>query len=414
MKVISLKKDSERRFKSGGHPWVFSNELSGSLKGATAGESAELRDAAGNFLARGFLNPHSLIAFRSVTRNPEVKDPSSEEFLEKQLISGAIALRERLGYAATSARLCFGEADGIPGLIVDRFQLTQSRGQIIVIQAHAAGVDRMLPILQKVLKKWAGPKSAIVIRNDVSVRKLEGIEIEAPRVELSGIEASLNRAEFDVSGQTFRADLLEGQKTGFFLDQTWNTIQVARMAQKFFQGQKEVRVLDLFSYVSQWGSRLSTSLKQSGVKNVHVTAMDASAEALEFAQKNLTHAGAVAEISKADILEKITQIPDSSYDLIVCDPPALIKSRKDHPAGKHAYLKLNTECLRILKKPGAIVSASCSAHFTPEDLIETLAKAARRSQVSPQWIFRGGHGPDHPVIAEFPEGQYLKTWFGVV
>lgn len=413
MKTLQLKKDSERRFKSG-HPWVFSNELQSVSKNIPTGEIVELHDAGGQFLARGYFNPHSLIAFRALSRDSSVSNLWSESWLEQQLFGYSLGLREGLGLGDTSARICFGEADRIPGLIVDRYFLTQGRGQVWVIQAHTAGVNAAIPQIVSFLKKrLLGKKIAIVLRNDVGVRKLEGLSVDEPQVVQNDLkDVDLSQAEFDVRGMVFRADLVRGQKTGFFLDQSSHAVRMGKMIQSVFVKKQEVKILDLFCYVGQWGTILSQSLRSTGVREIHVTAMDASEDALRFAEKNLSQIGVQVETVKADILEKISQIPDQRFDIVICDPPALIKSKKDFAPGKQAYVKLNTESLRALKKPGIFISSSCSAHLTELDFNEVLMKAGQRSKAQVRWIDRSGHGWDHPVVAEFPEGRYLKTWLG--
>lgn len=179
--VWRLRRGMDRRFRSG-HPWVYSNEIEGSPKGVEPGAPVELRDAAGKFLARGFGNPSSLIAFRSLSRDLEMKDPTSLENITR-ILESAAHLRASLGLSDVSHRLCFGEADGIPGLVIDRFRTED--GQVFVIQAHSAGADRLLPQVLEALERLAKPqwnKTAVVLRNDLSVRKLEGLKEEEPKI----------------------------------------------------------------------------------------------------------------------------------------------------------------------------------------------------------------------------------------
>lgn len=434
MVIWRLKSGSDRRFRAG-HPWVYSNELQESPKGISPGDSVELRDASGKFLARGYGNPHSLIAFRTVSRNEMNLDPFSETALRAQVL-GAAQLRRSLGFE-TSFRLFFGEADGFPGLVIDRYLLdgpNTLRNQVFAIQAHAAGADRVLALLPQVLSwvssemKWPEvSKTALIIRNDLNVRKLEGIPLEEPRLLQGSGGLDLTSATILTGSSSkpdkFTLDLMGGQKTGFFLDQYANVSAAQVLAEKYFEQQKPlpstIRILDLCCYVGQWSTRLAKTLKESQPSlKVEVTAVDASASALQFAQMNVERTGAQFKALKGDVLKDLKDLADDSFHIVVCDPPALIKSRKDIPAGTHAYLQLNTEALRIVKTDGIFVSCSCSALLEEEEFRNMLAKAIgrakQRSGKRVSWVSRGMQSPDHPLIAEFPEGKYLKSWLGLV
>lgn len=419
--VWRLRVGQDRRFRSG-HPWVYSNELAESPKGIEPGQAIELRDASGKFLARGFGNPISLISFRAVTRDSEVADPFSEQALLQTLLK-ARELRDRTGISRYSHRLCFGEADGLPGLIIDCYRL--SRAQVFSIQAHTAGMNRILPQIEGTLKSFVQAKqenwdeTGIILRNDVGIRKLEGLQEEVPRVlrspkaklDLGGTRIQILSVTPDESPLEFHVDLIQGQKTGFFLDQFAN-IQLA--AQRLCSApQEEFKILDLCSYVGQWGAQLGGKLAQAGFRP-HVTALDSSSQALEFAKLNLENLKLPCELIKADVLRDLGSLPERGFDLVVSDPPALIKGRKDIPAGTHAYLQLNTQVFRCVKEEGAVISCSCSALLEEEDFLKTLSKAAFRNHRHPQWIARGMQSPDHPVLAEFPEGRYLKAWIGLL
>jgi len=432
--VWKLKSGHDRRFRQG-HPWVYSNELTESPKGVEPGTPVELRDATGKFLARGYGNPHSLIAFRAVSRDPSEEQPLSDEGLARR-IGSAIRLRASLGLGPYSARWVFGEADGIPGLVIDRYRVKQ--GQVLAIQAHTAGVDAFLPRIEAILERAireTGPEAggdwahtAIVIRNDLSVRKLEGITIEEPRLlrGAPGLDAaSLKRIEIQVrpvgaalgagAGDfvPFAVDLFEGQKTGFFLDQAGNIeLAAARLAGlRPGAGRSRLRIIDLCCYVGQWSTQLGRFFQSRGIE-VETLLVDASADALALAKANAEKNGVRCETLKADVLGGLDGLEGGAFDLVVCDPPALIKGRKDMPQGKHAYLQLNTQAFRLVRTEGAIVSCSCSALLEEEELLQTLSKAAFRNRRVVRWVGRGAPSPDHPMRAEFPEGRYLKAWVG--
>lgn len=430
--IWKLKKGMDRRFRAG-HPWVYSNELSVSPKGIEPGAPILLQDAAGLPLALGYGNPNSLIAFRTLVRGSsngigDGIDPFSTSFLA-QALSSALSVRIRGGMGSASFRLCFGEADFLPGLVVDRYFMGDT--QAFVAQAHTAGADRMLAYLpealQSILAKIPGgvswEKTAIVYRNDLGVRALEGIKSESTADErvirkVSGLD--LSKALIEIApalgtGPTlkFRADLVNGQKTGFFLDQASNITLAAQKFRALRGDGKAVRILDLCCYVGQWSAQLARVFRDQKVP-VEVLAVDASQGGLDLARENIEREGAKVSVLKADVLKDLGQLDAHSFDIVVCDPPALIKSRKDIPTGKHAYLQLNTQVFRLVKETGAVVSCSCSGLLEEEDFIAALSKAAYRNGVRVRWVAQGTQSGDHPMLLEFPEGRYLKSWFGWV
>ena len=416
-----IRRGMDRRFRAG-HPWVYSNELLESPKGIEPGDLVELQDAGGQFLARGMGNPQSLISFRTLTRDPRISDPYGfEELL--QVLKNAAELRKAMGFGPYSHRLCFGEADGLAGLVIDRY--VTLRGQVFVVQAHTGGADRILSqilgllesLTQSAYFEFEWSKTGVVVRNDLSVRKLEGLAEEEPRVlreiageDLRSVQIAV-RSVLDDNSLSFKVDLIHGQKTGFFLDQFAN-IQNAAIRFKDLPG-KKIRILDLCCYVGQWGAQLGKALLQSG-KEVEVLAVDASQQSLELAQKNIQAAGVECKIWKADVIKDLGQLSDQSFDIVISDPPALIKNRKDIPAGTHAYLQLATQAMRLVRSGGGIVCCSCSALLEEESFIQTLAKAAQRNRRTVQWVGRSAQSPDHPMLLEFPEGRYLKCWVGVL
>jgi 23S rRNA (cytosine1962-C5)-methyltransferase len=415
--VWRLRKGADRRFRAG-HPWVYSNELQESPKGVAPGEVVELADAGGAFLARGHGNPSSLIAFRVLSRDPAELDPAGPVALAARL-TRAGALRAQLGFSGVSARLCFGEADGLPGLIVDSYVLADG-SHVLVLAAHSAGMDRALAehlealVAAACAARGADPgATAVVLRNDVQVRKLEGLEVPEPRVVRTPGGVELARASIRTAAGTLETDLAAGQKTGFFLDQAENLALAARHLGRLSPAPgAPLRILDLCCYVGQWSAGLARAFRAAG-HPVAVTLVDSSARALEVAARNVEAAGATAEPIKGDVLRDLAAISGDAYDLVVADPPALIQRRKDVPQGSHAYLQLDTQAIRLVRPGGGVVACSCSALFEEEVFVQTLAKASRRAGKPVRWIARGGQAPDHPVLMEFPEGRYLKCWIGV-
>jgi 23S rRNA (cytosine1962-C5)-methyltransferase len=228
----------------------------------------------------------------------------------------------------------------------------------------------------------------------------------------SGESATCEKfVEYDV-------DFMEGQKTGFFLDQRLNVRlawpAVTHLARRCAKEGRPLRILDLFCYVGQWSVQIADAARTVQARCA-VTLADSSASALDFAARNVARAGNVDVIKKkSDILNEITQYPVGSFDVVICDPPAFIKKKKDHPTGRAAYLKLNREALKRVAPAGLIVSCSCSGLLLESEFEEILSDARRLSSRDVLWLARGGHGEDHPFRAEFPQGRYLKGHVGLV
>lgn len=434
-----MRRGMERRFQSG-HPWVYSNELMESPKGVEPGAPVQLQDAGGKFLAWGYGNPKSLIAFRALSRNLKETDANSASGALRKLMAAG-ALRSDLGLDLVSHRLCFGEADRLPGLVIDCYRIDHSQPtQVFVVQAHTAGANRFVPEILDILKAYVQnrkstneslvdwSRSAVVLRNDLGVRTLEGLSSDEPAVlkEVSGLNLKninihvapvLSTSQKD-KPVLFQVDLVDGQKTGFFLDQFANIQMAAVRFQHLIKGLpkssgRKIRILDLCCYVGQWGTQLARVFSSQGVQ-VEVVAVDASKQALEFAKLNIEREGARCETLKGDVLKDLANLESQSFDIVISDPPALIKSRKDIPTGKHAYLQLNTQVFRLVKAGGGVVCCSCSALLEEEVFTAALSKAAQRNQVYVNWVGRGCQSADHPMVIEFPEGRYLKAWAGFV
>lgn len=421
-----LNQGSDRRIRAR-HPWVFSNELAKSPKGHFPGGAVRLLDAKGQFVASGYGNPHSLIAFRALCFNPAVENPTDLEELVSQVIS-SWGHRYSAGYQR-SFRLVYGESDSLPGLVMDRYLVESQQGlsQVFCCQVLTAGMQLALPDLEKFFKRiveesinaklsdfdWS--KTSVVIRNDVQIRRLEGIEVEEPRILYHSLEFDLSDSTVlidPVIGQEpirMNCDLAKGQKTGFFLDQAFNIQLLCQQLSRARFLKSPVRVLDLCCYVGQWSTQMARQLKSMGLE-VEVTAVDVSERALSFAKTNISREGALALTQQKDVLEDLSSFPDRHYDVVIADPPAFIKAKKDVPTGRHAYLKLNSNALRLVKRGGFLVSCSCSGLLTESDFMETLAKAIRRSELETRCLARGGHAADHPHVMSFPEGFYLKMF----
>lgn len=422
--IWKVQKGHDRRIRSG-HPWVFSNELTKSPKGHPVGHPVILHDHKDNFLACGYGNPNSLISFRALSFEPVNQKP--QDFLLQRLLH-AWKKRVRLGLK-NSYRLCFSENDSLSGLIVDYYAVEQNnqKGQVFSVQISTGGMDFLLKdlltffetfckkALEDGLTEIPWSHTSIVLKNDIQIRKLEGLEIEDAKVLLQSPHFNLNDIEIlitpplDQNDIKMSTDLIEGQKTGFFLDQTRNIEVVLNQLNKIVSSKdcpKKLRIIDLCCYVGHWSTQLAYFLKSKNIE-VEITAVDISPKALEFTAKNISKICSTYKTLELDVIEKLDTLIER-YDIVVCDPPALIKNKKSIPTGQHAYLKLNTNAMNLLEKNGLYVSCSCSGLLEKNEFLNILRKSQTRSKKSLQIIAEGGHAADHPHLASFPEGFYLK------
>lgn len=428
MTVWKLRTGADKRIRSG-HPWVFSNELAESPKGHIPGAPVELQDARGQFVARGYGNPHSLIAFRALTFNSQDSQPTGFDFLHEKVLS-SWRVRKAAGFRG-SFRLCFGESDYIPGLVLDYYLVDQNgkKAQVFVAQLVTAGMDAALTNAEEFFKglvekakaqgfsDFTWDQTAVVIRNDVGIRKLEGMTVNEPKVikdlpefNLEHIEILLNAAGDD-GVIKMSCDLKEGQKTGFFLDQTHNIYLAVNLFKNWAKQQdtKKVRVLDLCCYVGHWATQITRALKPLGFE-VEVHLVDVSKTALAFAKENAEREGAKVVVHQMDVLEGLQTLPSQHYDIVIADPPAFIKAKKDIPTGKAAYVKMNTHAFRLGRKNGFVASCSCSGLLEEEEFRDAIRKASLRNYSEVRSVLRGGHAADHPTLMQFPEGFYLKMY----
>ncbi len=425
-----LKKGSEKKFRLG-HPWVFSSELAQSPKSVEAGGLIELRDYSGAPLAMGYGHPNSMISFRTLSL--DAKDVIDDAFFLRRFKSAFLA-RQHAGVHEHSHRFIFAEGDFLPGLIIDRFFLaTDPPSQCFVLQSSTAGMDRLLAHVMAAVEKFtvevdpriSWGQTSVVFANDSKSRAMEGIEVQPKRVEKAAPGFSAENSVIliqppleNLSATRFKVDFIGGQKTGFFLDQRSNVQLAARTVRQLARDAKAqgrtLRVLDLFCYVGQWGAQLASVAKSEGA-SVEVTLVDASAKALELASANVEMAGGVAVVRKLDVLDALaTEIEKAAYDVVICDPPAFVKKKKDLPTGSQAYFKVNREAIKKTRPQGLFVSCSCSGLFIEDEFREMLSKVTLAAPRPVRWIARGSHGPDHPQRPEFPQGTYLKSWLGLI
>lgn len=384
---LRLKKNADRRLKAG-HLWLYSNEIDTDatpLKGLEAGAQVVVEAANGKAMGVAYVNPNSLICARLVSRDPK---QGLDRSLLVHRLNQALALRQRL-FAAPYYRLVHGEGDLLPGLVIDRF------GDTLVVQLNTAGMQAALPELLDALDKVLSP-TTVVLRNDTSGRRQEGLErgVEVVKGEVS------DPVLLEENGVRFAAPVLDGQKTGWFYDHRANRAWL----NQFVAGK---RVLDLFSYVGGWGVQAAAH----GASEV--LCVDASAPALERVAENAALNGLQEQVSvgEGDAFEALAALKaeGEQFDVVILDPPAFIKKRKDIPNGERAYAKLNREAMRLLGRDGLLLSASCSMHLAPERLVDVVRGAVRHQDRHGQVLFQGHQGPDHPVHPAIPETSYLKA-----
>jgi len=385
---LYLKKREERRLRAG-HPWVFSNEVDIARSPLTAlapGQAVQVRTHADRFVGNGYVNPHSLICARLVSRTPGER--LGRGLIERRL-RHALALRERV-FPHPAYRLAFGEGDGLPGLVVDRY------GETAVAQFTTAGMERVREDVLAALETVLAPR-AVVLRNDLPARALEGLEaaVETVRGEPPqwvGLEEN---------GVRFEASPLHGQKTGWYFDHRLNRARLVRYV-------REARVLDAFSYTGAWGIQAACA----GAREV--LCVDSSEPALAQVRRHAELNGVSPAVAtrRGDVFEVLKDLAQAGerFAVVVLDPPAFIRRKRDAASGGEAYRRLNRLALRVLATDGVLASASCSTHLARERLLELVAAAGRDAGRELQVLEHGAQGPDHPVHPALPESAYLKLY----
>ncbi len=385
--TLRLKRNEERRILAG-HPWVFSNEVADSTppRALGTGAVARIESYRGQFLGHAYVNPHALICARILSRS--ASQPIDPALIEQRLRQ-ALALRERL-HARPYYRWVFGESDGLPGLVLDRY------GEIVVGQIATAGMEALRTMVEEAVRRTVAP-ATLFWKNDSGARTLEGLPAEA-FAAFGETPADLTILEQNLS---FLAPLQTGQKTGWFYDQRANRTRL----QRFLPA--AARVLDVCSYVGAWGL---TALASGAAS---VCCVDSSESALAYARGNAERNGLALRTERADAFAALTALRDSGerFDVVILDPPAFIKRKKDIPRGQAAYRKLNQLAMGVLSDDGLLVSCSCSYHLSGESLLAILQAAARHAGRDVQVLEIGGQSPDHPIHPAIPETRYLKAFF---
>jgi 23S rRNA (cytosine1962-C5)-methyltransferase len=388
VRVLRLKRGEERRLLAG-HLWVFSNEIDTDrtpLPQFATGALVELRSSRDAFLAYAYVNPHALICARIMSR--DAAQPVDGELIGRRL-TAALALRERIG-DARYCRWVFGESDLLPGLVLDRY------GDIIVGQIATAGMEALREPIENAVRRVLAPQS-LIWKNDSAARDLE----QLPHLVQPAFGGAPREVGVVEGGLSFAAPLAEGQKTGWFYDQSANRTRLRRYVAP------GARVLDVCSYVGAWAV---TALDQGADR---ACCVDSSPVALEYAEANARRNGKTIEPLRADAFDALKALlaRGEQFDVVVLDPPAFIKRKKDIPQGQAAYRKLNQLALGLLAEGGLLVSCSCSYHLAAEQLLEAIQTAARHSARFVQILEAAGQSPDHPLHPAIPESRYLKAFF---
>ncbi len=379
-------KPREGRRLSAGHLWVFSNEVDTDrtpLSGFAPGALCRVIGDRDHFLGYAYVNPHALICARILGR--DARYPPGKSLLVHRL-QVALALRDRL-YSRPFHRLVHGESDGLPGLVLDRY------GDVVVGQAGTAGMESLKDAIVAAVEQVIAPR-AMVWKNDSGARELEGLP--------SYVEAALgevpDHVEVEENGVRFHVPMGGGQKTGWFYDQAANRAGFL----KYVAGK---RVLDVFSYLGAWG----LSAARAGA--AEVVCVDSSAPALELLQASADANGLAVATRRGDAFDVLAALREAGerFDVVVIDPPAFIKRRRDIPKGQAAYRKLNQLAMQLLSRDSILVSCSCSHHLAQDDLIGAIQQAARHVGRFVQIVEVGGHAPDHPIHPAIPETRYLKA-----
>lgn len=382
---VFLRHGRERRIRAG-HLWVYSNEIDtdrSQLRDVPAGAPARFM-AGSKCLGHGYINPHSLIAGRLLEHGEKAHPVAS---LLVHRLNVALSLRERL-YDAPFYRLVFGEGDGLPGLVLDRFD------DVLVGQIGTAGMERLRPEIEAAVQQVLKPR-ALLWKNDSSMRQLEGLKSEV----VTAFGEFPDYIDVLEQGLRLRSSALEGQKTGWFYDQTANRERIAPLV-------RGARVLDVFSYVGAWG------LLSAGLGAAEVTCVDSSAWALKRVADSALANDLVGTVraEQADAFEflKAAIAEKRRWDVVIVDPPAFIKRKKDGKAGAEAYRRINELAMRVLDRDGFLVTCSCSMHYPADRMQDMLRAAGRHLDRDVQFLHTLEQGPDHPVHPAIVETRYLK------
>ena len=387
------------RWVEGGHPWIYAQEIVSAPEGVENGALVDAVSEKGKYLGSGFFSRESKIRIRLLSCN--ANDRFDADFWRRRIRYAWDYRKTVMGADVSCCRVIFGEADGFPGLTVDRFE------NLLVTQTLSVGMERikemLFPLLVEVLAEDGVVIDGVFERNDAAIRALEGMEQGKGWFPLEGRDVPTSAVtEICENGVYYRVDVENGQKTGFFLDQKYNRLAVARLA-------RGRRVLDCFTHTGSF----ALNAARGGAE--HVTAVDISQSAIDMARANAVRNGLEGRMDflTADVFALLTELEKKGgkpYDCIILDPPAFTKSRKTVKSAERGYKDINLRALRLLPRGGYFATASCS-HFMPSELFEKMLRsAALDAGVELRQIEARQQSPDHPILWNVPETDYLKFY----
>lgn len=385
-----------------GHPWVYFNEIT-EAQPFENGERVDVVSQKGSYLGTGFANENSKIRVRLISRN--ANDKFDEAFFERRLRHAIDYRKTVMGDDFSNCRLIFGEADSFPGLTVDRF------GDILVAQVLSLGIEKrkkmLFELLAKIFAQDNQPIRGIYERNDVAIRELEGMEQYKGFFPLEGYPTpDSTETTITENGITYAVDFENGQKTGFFLDQKYNRLAVAKLS-------RGKRVLDCFTHTGSFGLNAA----KGGAE--YVLSVDISDSAVEMAQKNAKANGldGTVEYLAANVFDLLPKLSEGEminrygkFDFIILDPPAFTKSRQTVESAMRGYKEINLRAMRLLPRGGYLATCSCSHFMTEQLFVKMLHQAAADAGVSLRQIEARQQSPDHPILWNVEETNYLKFY----
>ena len=365
-----------------GHPWVYRSDVADAR--AEPGDVVAVRNVRGRILGRALFSSRSQIALRMLDRSGS--DEAAVEALLAARLEAAIAFRRSLAIDADAYRIVHGEADLLPSLVVDRY------GDYLVVQALSQGMDRLLPVVVRLLHEALQPRG-ILARNDPGARVLEGLD---RRVEVIAGEIP-DQVTVTELGIVYQVDLRRGQKTGLFLDQRENRAAAAAYARG--------RLLDCFSYDGGFALVLGRRCRET-------IALDASEEAVARTRANAARNGVAVDARPGNVFDELRALERAGerFDTIVLDPPAFAKSRAAVPRARAGYKEINLRALRLLDPGGTLVTCSCSYHVSEALFGEIVHEAAADARAAVTVVEKRMQGRDHPVLLGAPETYYLKCF----
>ena len=388
--VVTLKKGEGRLLKAGGM-WIFDNEIASVMGSFLNGDIVLVRDFDGYPLGKGFINTNSRIAVRLLTRDENQK--IDDHFLEER-VRNAWEYRKKVTETG-SCRVIFGEADFLPGLVVDKFE------DVRVVQSLALGIDRMklqiLELLKNVLAEDGIHIRGVYERSDAKVRRQEGMELYKGFIG----EEFPTLVRIEENGVKYEVDVRDGQKTGFFLDQKYNRLAIQRLCHGG-------SVLDCFTHTGSFA--LNAGIAGAG----EVLGVDASQLAVDQAEKNarLNHLEDRVKFLCEDVFELLPRLEEKGekYDVVILDPPAFTKSRNSVKNAARGYREINLRAMRLVKDGGFLATCSCSHFMTYELFTKTIAQAARNAHKRLRQVEYRTQAPDHPILWAADESYYLKFY----